>query len=70
MAETTFPEFVPPMMANSAEKPFYSLDFIFEIRLDGYRAITVFDVAGKTSSLVAQWLAIGTEIRGDRQSGI
>ena len=47
MAEKTFPEFVPPMMANSAEKPFYSLDFIFEIRLDGYRAITVFDVAGK-----------------------
>lgn len=47
MAEKTSPEFVPPMMANSAEEPFDSPDFIFEIKLDGYRAITVFDVAGK-----------------------
>jgi bifunctional non-homologous end joining protein LigD len=35
------------MTANSAEKPFDSPDFIFEIKSDGYRAITVFDVAGK-----------------------
>ena len=35
------------MMANSADKPFDSPDFIFEIKLDGYRAITVFDAAGK-----------------------
>ena len=47
MAKKTFPEFVPPMMANSAEKPFDSPDFIFEIKLDGYRTITVFDDAGK-----------------------
>jgi bifunctional non-homologous end joining protein LigD len=47
MPEETLPEFVPPMMANSAEKPFDSPDFIFEVKLDGYRAITVFDDAGK-----------------------
>ena len=47
MAKKTFPEFVPPMMAESAKKPFDSPDWIFEIKLDGYRAITVFDDAGK-----------------------
>ena len=31
------------MMAESAKEPFDSPDFIFEIKLDGYRAITVFD---------------------------
>jgi ATP-dependent DNA ligase len=39
MAKKSFPEFIPPMMANSAEKPFDSPDFIFEIKLDGYRAM-------------------------------
>jgi ATP-dependent DNA ligase len=33
------------MMANSADKPFDSPDWIFEIKLDGYRAITVLDAA-------------------------
>ena len=47
MPKKTFPEFVPPMMAESAKSPFDSPDFIFEIKLDGYRAITVFDDAGK-----------------------
>jgi ATP-dependent DNA ligase len=42
-----FPEFVPPMMAESAKAPFDSPDWIFEIKLDGYRAITVFDPSGK-----------------------
>jgi bifunctional non-homologous end joining protein LigD len=46
MAKKTFPEFVPPMMAESAKAPFDSPDFIFEIKLDGYRAITVFDATG------------------------
>lgn len=41
------PEFVPPMMAESAKSPFDSPDFVFEIKLDGHRAITVFDAAGK-----------------------
>ena len=35
------------MMAESAKIPFDSPDWIFEIKLDGYRAITVFDDAGK-----------------------
>jgi ATP-dependent DNA ligase len=47
MPKKAFPEFVPPMMAESAKQPFDSPDWIFEIKLDGYRAITVFDDAGK-----------------------
>ena len=35
------------MMAESAKAPFDAPDWIFEIKLDGYRAITVFDSAGK-----------------------
>jgi bifunctional non-homologous end joining protein LigD len=35
------------MMAESTKAPFDSQDWIFEIKLDGYRAITVFDSAGK-----------------------
>ena len=46
MPKKTFPTFVPPMMAESAKTPFDSPDWIFEIKLDGYRAITVFDSAG------------------------
>jgi bifunctional non-homologous end joining protein LigD len=47
MPKKTFPSFVSPMMANSTTEPFDSPDWIFEIKLDGYRAITVFDEAGK-----------------------
>src|ERR1700736_3564474 len=47
MQKKTFPDFVPPMMAQSAKEAFDSPDWIFEIKLDGYRAITVFDAAGK-----------------------
>ena len=47
MTKKTLPTFVPPMMAESAKAPFDSNDWIFEIKLDGYRAITVFDSAGK-----------------------
>ena len=47
MPKPPFPDFVPPMMAESAKAPFDSPDWIFEIKLDGYRAITVFDSAGK-----------------------
>ena len=35
------------MMAESAKSPFDSPDFVFEIKLDGYRNVTVFDAAGK-----------------------
>jgi bifunctional non-homologous end joining protein LigD len=47
MPKKILPEFVPPMMAESAKEPFDSPDWIFKIKLDGYRAITVFDDAGK-----------------------
>jgi bifunctional non-homologous end joining protein LigD len=47
MPKKIFPEVVAPMMAESAKAPFDSPDWIFEIKLDGYRAITVFDAAGK-----------------------
>jgi bifunctional non-homologous end joining protein LigD len=47
MQKKTFPDFVPPMMAQSAKEPFDSPDWIFEMKPDGYRAITVFDAAGK-----------------------
>src|ERR1700751_5864097 len=46
MPKKTFPDFVPPMMAESTKAPFDSPDWIFEIKLDDYRAITVFDSAG------------------------
>ena len=35
------------MMAESAKAPLDSPDWIFEIKLDGYRAITGFDSDGK-----------------------
>src|SRR6201993_2038163 len=47
MPKRTLPDFVPPIMAESAKSLFDSPDWIFEIKLDGYRAITVFDSAGK-----------------------
>jgi len=46
MTKKSFPGFVPPMMAETAEDPFDAADWIFEIKLDGYRAITIFDAAG------------------------
>ena len=47
MPKLTFPDFVLPMMAESAKTPFDAPDWFFEVNLDGYRAITVFDSAGK-----------------------
>jgi ATP-dependent DNA ligase len=47
MPKNPLPKFVPPMMAESAKAPFDSPDWIFEIKLDGYRAITVFNSSGK-----------------------
>jgi bifunctional non-homologous end joining protein LigD len=41
------PKFVSPMMADTAKVPFGSPDWIFEVKLDGFRAIAVFDDAGK-----------------------
>jgi ATP-dependent DNA ligase len=47
MPKKTLPTFVPPMMAKIAEEPFDSPDWIFEVKLDGYRGIAIFDAAGK-----------------------
>ena len=42
-----FPEFVAPMMASVVKEPFDGPDWIFETKLDGYRAIAVIDATGK-----------------------
>jgi bifunctional non-homologous end joining protein LigD len=47
MPKKNLPDFVAPMMAESAKAPFDAPDWIFEIKLDGHWAITVFDSAGK-----------------------
>jgi bifunctional non-homologous end joining protein LigD len=43
----TIPEFVVPMTASVAKEPFDSPEWIFEAKLDGYRAIAVIDSAGR-----------------------
>jgi bifunctional non-homologous end joining protein LigD len=42
MAKKPLPEFVPPMTANSVKEPFDSPDWIFEVKLDGYRVMAFF----------------------------
>jgi bifunctional non-homologous end joining protein LigD len=39
-------DFVAPMQASSVKEPFDSLGWIFETKLDGYRAIAVIDSTG------------------------
>jgi bifunctional non-homologous end joining protein LigD len=63
MPKKIFPAFVPPMMAESAKTPFDSPDWIFEIKLDGYRAITVFDSAGKAHLWSRNGLPLETKFR-------
>jgi ATP-dependent DNA ligase len=46
MSKEIFPDFVLPMMAESTKAAFDSPDWIFEIKLHGYRASTVFDSVG------------------------
>jgi bifunctional non-homologous end joining protein LigD len=41
------PQFVAPMMASVIKEPFDHPDWIFETKLDGFRAIAVIDSAGK-----------------------
>ena len=48
MRDKPLPQFVAPMMASVAGEPFDSADWIFETKLDGYRAIAVIDPSGKT----------------------
>ncbi len=47
MPNKPLPQFVAPMAAASVKEPFDSPDWIFEPKLDGYRAITVIDSTGK-----------------------
>jgi len=47
MPKKPLPQFVAPMQASSEKEPFDSPDWIFETKLDGYRAIAVIDSAGK-----------------------
>jgi bifunctional non-homologous end joining protein LigD len=47
MPKKLLPQFVAPMQASSVKKPFASPDWIFETKLDGYRAIAVIDSTGK-----------------------
>jgi bifunctional non-homologous end joining protein LigD len=41
------PQFIEPMMASVVKDPFDNTDWIFETKLDGYRAIAVIDATGK-----------------------
>jgi bifunctional non-homologous end joining protein LigD len=45
--ESRCPQFVEPMQASPVKKPFDSPDWIFETKLDRYRAIAVIDSVGK-----------------------
>jgi bifunctional non-homologous end joining protein LigD len=47
MPKKPLPDFVAPMQASSVKEPFDSPDWIFETKLDGYRAIAVIDSTGK-----------------------
>jgi bifunctional non-homologous end joining protein LigD len=47
MPKKPLPDFVAPMQASSVKEPFDSPDWIFETKLDGYRAIAVIDATGK-----------------------
>jgi bifunctional non-homologous end joining protein LigD len=47
MPNEPLPQFVQPMAAASVKEPFDCPDWIFEPKLDGYRAITVIDSTGK-----------------------
>ena len=47
MPKKPLPQFVAPMMASSVREPFDDPDWIFETKLDGYRAIAVIDSTGK-----------------------
>ena len=47
MPKKPVPDFVAPMQASSVKEPFDDPDWIFETKLDGYRAIAVNDSAGK-----------------------
>jgi len=54
MSKKPIPEFIAPMMASVVKEPFDSPDWIFETKLDGYRAIAVIDSIGKAEGHTKQ----------------
>jgi ATP-dependent DNA ligase len=54
MPKKPLPDFVVPMMASTVKKPFNDPDWIFETKLDGYRAIAVIDSIGKAEGHTKQ----------------
>jgi bifunctional non-homologous end joining protein LigD len=46
MPKKQLPQFIAPMMTSTVKKPFNDPDWIFETKLDGYRAIAVIDSTG------------------------
>ena len=47
MAKKPLPQFIEPMMTSVVRDPFDNTDWIFETKLDGYRAIAVSDSASR-----------------------
>jgi bifunctional non-homologous end joining protein LigD len=47
MPKKPLPQFIAPMMVSVTKEPFNNPDWIFETKLDGYRAIAVIDSTGK-----------------------
>jgi bifunctional non-homologous end joining protein LigD len=45
-AKKPFPEFIEPMVASLGKQPFNDPDWIFEAKLDGFRAIALIDSVG------------------------
>jgi ATP-dependent DNA ligase len=54
MPKKPLPQFVAPMQASSFKEAFDSPDWIFETKLDGYRAIAVIDSIGKAEGHTKQ----------------
>src|SRR4029077_1423779 len=48
MPKKPLPDFIAPMQASSVKEPFDSPDWIFETKLDGFRAIAVIGSTGKS----------------------
>ena len=54
MPKKQLPDFVAPMQASSVKEAFDPPDWIFETKLDGYRAIAVIDSIGKAEGHTKQ----------------
>ena len=50
MPKKALPQFVAPKQASSVKEPFDSPNWIFETKLDGYRAIAIIDSPGRPGS--------------------